>query len=342
MPPTVAGDIEAAGRTPETVAPEASAALRPTAAVPAALPFTLLVEGEGDQPPRLAAELVAALRAEGSDIVPAVVQRSPAGMLAARPRVASSAPMLAIARYDELREAAAKAEAPLRVIAPLTTDDIYIVARADSPLRLIGHLKGGRLNLGAADGGRAVTGEQLYRQMFDAPAPIHPASALDAPAALHLLAEGGPIDAVVLVGARGRAELADLPAAERRKLRLLEAPIDDAATRKALRLYLPVQLEGVAGRPVASLASLGFLVAAGDPLTGAAPLAALARSLCKRLDALQRDGDPKWHDVQAGQSLPIALRPLDTQVIDADWARCGRAGANPTTVAAPAASVSSK
>ena len=323
--PAPAPTAEPARPRPPVAAAPATQPMAATASAAAPPAFDLLVEADGERAPRLAVELAAAL----GSVAPRTVQRSTTTLVGA----AAERPRLAIARYDELRGAADTARPgarPIQVLAPLPAEAVYVVVRNDGPLRRLGDLQGRRLNLGAAEGGRATTGRLLYRQMFGAAPPAHASAALGTAAALQALAGNGALDAVLLVGASARAQLAALPAETQRALRLLAVSRDDPASRKAFQLYLPATVDGLGGPPVESLASLGFLVAADAGAS--ARHAVLVRALCGQLDRLQREGDPAWRDVRAGQQLPIALRHLDTRVIETAWAQCTPAPSRPASI----------
>ena len=80
----------------------------------------------------------------------------------------------AIARYDALKARPAN----WHVVAPLNTEELYAVVRADSPWRSLDELRGRRINVGAAGSARALSGTTLYRQMFGTALPIASATGL--------------------------------------------------------------------------------------------------------------------------------------------------------------------
>ena len=67
---------------------------------------------------------------------------------------------------------------PLRVIMPLYNEEIYFIARADSPLNFVHEIKDAKINVGPLRSGTALSATTLYRQMFGAPLPDANASFL--------------------------------------------------------------------------------------------------------------------------------------------------------------------
>ena len=226
----------------------------------------------------------------------------------------SGAPQVAIVRYDELLAANAVRGAfkpSFEVVAPLYTEEIQVVARADSPLQFIHQIADARINAGPADSGRALTANALYASMFGKPMPQAPGSSLDAQAALRRLVAGDGVDVVLLVGPQPAPWLAGLPAASRRALKLLRFDADSPAGARALQTYLPATLHtngdlgGAApNHSTPTLASLAFLVTTGklDPAERET-IDRFARSFCRSLPTLRREGDGKWRDVQPGLRL---------------------------------------
>jgi hypothetical protein len=294
---------------------------RPFAATLAPPTTELWVDGDGNLPSSMVAELASALGADGeSSNELHVVKSATAGLHGGN----SEPPRLAVASYDELKAASiGKAATRLTVMAPLATQELYVFVRADSPLRYLHELKQKRIDIGPAGGSRAVTVDLLYRKMFGAPMSETQVATVVAPDAMHQLVVGKTLDAVILLGSQAQTVLAAMPEEERRAVRLLALQRDNPESRRALQEYLPATLTGTAGTTVTSLASMNFLVATRPANARETErLGMLTTSLCRHLGKLQREGDPKWREVQAGLQLPIAIRNLDTSVIDTVWARC--------------------
>lgn len=297
----------------------------PSAAPAAAL--SLRVDDEGHLSRRMLAELAQTL-GERSDyrVEPRVVQ----GVSA---RLAGTSPSLAVASYDDLKRAAAGAQIhPVRVLASLGTEPIQVLVRSDSRLHYLHELEGKRIDVGPADGSRALTAALLYRKMFGAPMQAPQAVSTMAPEAVQRLLHDQGLDAVLMLGAQARTVLAALTEDERRALRPLTLQRDRDASRRAMQDYLPMTWTDADGKRVPGLASLFFLVATGtEDASETHRLDLFASSLCEQLGRLQRDGDPGWREVQAGGQLPIALQHVDTRVIDATWAGCRPEGQSAST-----------
>ena len=290
--------------------------------MPAPARFDLLVNSEAGTP-RLPTELARALAADGGADLR--VRATTADALA--PRAGSATAHLAIARYDALQQLrAARPTAAIGVIAPLYTEELYVVVRADSPLRFIHELRGLRINTGPADGDRALTARALYQRMFDKPLPAAPGGTLDAGTALAQLARGGALDAVLLVGAQPDPAWAGLAAETRRGLKLLRVDPTAPASQRALQAYLPAQVRETdgTGPGAETLASMAFLVVSGQPdAEQTEGLGRLARSLCSQLSSLKSGGDAKWREVQPGLQLDAGWPPAAAAA--AAWSQCGQA-----------------
>lgn len=284
--------------SPESLPMPRSIAAPSAAAVPA---LELRVAREGSALPRLPIELARSLRASGPiDLHVHAVAGTAALGDAPLPGPAG----LALARYDELQAAAAGEPRPaLSIVAPLYREEIQVVVRSDSPWTALHEIQDRRINIGRPGGSRAIAGATLYRQMFGREIARSVAGDLDAPAALSQLLAGDSLDAVLLVSAGVAPALGALPARARAALRTLRADPTDPATRRALQHWLPATLDDALATP--TLASLQFLIVRGTPDDAqSAAITAMTRTLCQRLPALQRDGDPKWRDVRPGLQLP--------------------------------------
>ena len=309
--------------TPHTLPPQGLPQAAATLGVPT---LQLIVEGDGTSAPRTARELAGALGFDGKLSVTPRVTKDVTASIAALPAHQAT---LAIVRYDAL-QALSKAARPVVVIAPLYTEDLLAIARADSPMRHLHELRQKRIDVGPADGGRAAAARALYGRMFDAPLPRVGSSALDATESLRRLARGEGLDAVLLVGSQVEAAWARLTPDERRALKPLSLASDDPASVRAARGYLSVKRRagpnGMADEPFSSLAALDFLVVTGSAEqltpTNSPWLAAAAASLCHRLAALQREGDPKWREVTAGLQLPLALPHVRANPAGDAWKQC--------------------
>ncbi len=303
---------------------------KPAGTAPALPVVDLQVDAEGGAPPRLPAELARAL---AGDAQVSLRLRSDGDAEASRSH-------LSIVRYDALRSAAAQDIRPnIGVVAPLYTEELYVVVRAASPLRFIHQIQGRRINVGPEFGGRALTAQTIYQRMFGNAMPGTRDAHLAAPAALAQLLQGDTLDAVLLVEPQPASTLKALSPEMRRGLRLLPLDPNQASSRRAVQAYLPATLRDAAdigtstpkSKPttIPTLASMTFLVANAAPDAGqSAALVHLAQSICRVLPALQRDADPKWREVQPGLQLDTGW-PAD-RLTAAAWRACSGA-APPST-----------
>ena len=90
-------------------------------------------------------------------------------------------PRIALMRYEYLQilraindPGAAAAIDSLRVLMPLYTEEIYLIARRDSPLNFIHQVEGARINVGIEHSSRRLTVARLYQSMFGSRGPHRP------------------------------------------------------------------------------------------------------------------------------------------------------------------------
>jgi TRAP transporter TAXI family solute receptor len=197
---------------------------------------------------------------------------------------------------------------PLRVVMPLFVEEVYFVARADSPMRYVDDIRGARINLGERGSGSALTAASLYRLLFEAALPAARASHLSSEEALAKLVTDRSVDVVVIVGGQPMRLLEDMRPEARELVKLLrlrgtagEGASGRYATATVRERHYPNVLDG----DVEAFAVRTLLVTSDD---GGAPPAArdalvrFAGALCRNLDRLRRHGHPKWREVEP--SLP--------------------------------------
>ena len=315
--------------SPSSPPPRLPSPTPPIAVAAPALPsLELVVEGDAGAPARLPAELARSLAADKGGV--ALRIRTGSGGFSSLVGGPTSQ-RLAIVRYDALQAAARGSAKPaLAVVAPLYTEEIYVVARADSPLQYIHQIEGRRIDVGPAQGGRALTAATLYRRMFGKPLPPAPGRAQDTAAALQTLVAGKALDAVVLVAPQPASALAALSPQARRGIKLLRLDPAHPASQKALQSYLPATLSparGAGDAPTPTLAAMAFLVTTGATDGGQSDtLGRLAESLCRNLPELQRIGDAKWREVRPGLQLETGWP--SAAGAEAAWSACGSAAAD--------------
>ncbi len=227
---------------------------------------------------------------------------------------------LAIVQYDVIQAfvdqaahgngAAAHIADPLRVIAPLYTQELYFIARKDSDLQSVGQLRGRRINVGVVGSGSALTVAALYRRLFDTPMAVGKATYLDDQKALAALTIDRSIDAMVIVAGQPTKLLAAMRPEASAFIKLLPIDAREASTRAAFRDYFPATILRSSypqwlDRDVPTLSVMSFLVTmTGKGAEVDDAVARLTRSLCQNIGALRREGHPKWREVDV--SLRIA------------------------------------
>lgn len=200
---------------------------------------------------------------------------------------------------------------PLRAVMPLYNEEIYFVARADSPLNYIHEIRGRKLAIGPVGSGTALSATTLYRMMFGAALPEANATYVSNEEALIRLTTDKSIDVAVIVAGQPAKLFADMKPEARRYIKLLR--LDDKAgeTARALQTYYPAKILPASypnwiAEEVPTLAVKAFLVTYDYSTAHATAnyLSAFARSLCANFDLLQEQGHAKWREVK------LALPPL--------------------------------
>ena len=201
---------------------------------------------------------------------------------------------------------------PLRVILPLYNEEIYFVARADSPMNFVHEIKDARINAGPIGSGTALTTATLYRLMFNQSLPEAKTTFLTNEDALVKLIADKSVDVVALVLGQPAKLLTDMKPEVRQFIKLLKVDPNHPATKAALKTYFPAVVR-VANYPnllsenIAAFAVKAYLVTYDYNLKDTrAYLARFARSLCDNFGALQSAGHPKWKEVELAMPDPGA------------------------------------
>ncbi|MBS1178901.1 MAG: putative TRAP-type uncharacterized transport system protein, periplasmic component [Proteobacteria bacterium] len=209
-----------------------------------------------------------------------------------------------IAQGEAGNKAAADIIRPLRAILPLYNEEIYFIARADSPLNFIHEIKDARLNVGPLRSGTAMSSTTLYRLMFGQAAPDDRISFLPNEEALVKLTSGDSLDVVVVVAGQPAKLLVDMKPEARALIKLLKFDRNHTSAQAALKTYFPSTVRA-ANYPnllledVPGLAVKAFLVTYDyDRKATQGALAKFARSLCQNFGVLQSQGHPKWKEVE--------------------------------------------
>jgi TRAP-type uncharacterized transport system substrate-binding protein len=300
LPAVIDGDTAQSAPAPEAAisAPPAEPALPP-------LPQIALVTEPGNSTDaQVAADLA---RLMSADRTVQVAHRS--DMLSWPDDDASR---LAIVRYEALdaanrtRARTGEASDKLRIVTPLYTEEIHVIARRDSPLNFIHEIRNAKLNAGPSTGSRGLTAARLYERMFGKPIPQDNLTGFSDDDALLKLVNEKSIDAMIVVAGQPSAWLAEIPPQLAGSIKLLKHDREHPAGQKAIEAYLPTTIRRQSyskwlNENTPALATMTFLVGAEGTSTDAlARFDLFADSFCRNLDRLRSQGHPKWREVQLG------------------------------------------
>lgn len=195
--------------------------------------------------------------------------------------------------------------APVRVIAPVREEEIYLLVRSDSPLNFVHEIEHARINLGPLHGGTALSVATLYRLMFDTALPEAQTSFHSHQEALVKLTEQ-TVDVVALVAPQPARLLADMRPEAKRFVKLLKFDANHASTGGILKVYpaktIPAtSYPNLLSEDLPALAVKIYLVSHGK---NDALQTRLADAWCKNLPRLRAEGNP------ALRGLEPALPPL--------------------------------
>ncbi|VWX62379.1 conserved exported hypothetical protein [Burkholderiales bacterium 8X] len=193
---------------------------------------------------------------------------------------------------------------PLRLILPLYDEEIYFVARADSPLNAIHEIKDKKIAVGALGSGTALTSRTLYQLMFGQPISAANAQYMSNEDALIKLTVDKSIDVAVIVAGQPAKLFADMKPEARNYIKILK--LDEAApeSARAKKTYFPatIRADNYANWLTADVPTLtvkAYLVTYEYGLQSTVGyLGRFADSLCANFDKLQAQGHPKWKQVR--------------------------------------------
>ena len=195
---------------------------------------------------------------------------------------------------------------PLRVIMPLYNEEIYFIARSDSPLNFVHEIKDAKINVGPLRSGTAMSATTIYRQLFGATLPDANASFLSNEDALLKLVSDSGLDVVVVVAGQPAKLLVDMKPEARQLVKLLKFDANHASSREVLNTYFAATVRAssypnLLKEDLPSVAVKAFLVTYDYNLGSTVnSLTRFARSLCQNFAALQSQGHPKWREVDLG------------------------------------------
>jgi TRAP transporter TAXI family solute receptor len=205
---------------------------------------------------------------------------------------------------------------PLRVVMPLHDEELALIVRADSELDSIDDIRDARINLGEKGSGSATTVATLYRRMFGTPIAPGNASWLSEEQALVRLITDKTVDVVAVVAGQPARLLADMKPEARRFIKLLRFDEADPTSASVLRAYPRATIRAgsypnLLEDDVDTIAVPTLLVTAADGSRQTSDaLVRLMESLCRNFEKLQRNGHPKWREVELRLPEQIGGMPL--------------------------------
>ncbi|MBT2321835.1 TAXI family TRAP transporter solute-binding subunit [Variovorax paradoxus] len=193
---------------------------------------------------------------------------------------------------------------PLRLIMPLYDEEIYFVARADSPLAHIHEIRNKKMAVGPIGSGTALTSRTLYQLMFGEQLAAANAQYVSNEEALVKLTVDKSIDVAIIVAGQPAKIFSEMKPEARNYIKLLK--LDDAApeTQRAKKTYFPATIRTASyatwlTADVPTLTVKAYLVTYDYGLQSTVGnLGRFADSLCTNFDKLQAHGHPKWKQVR--------------------------------------------
>ncbi|MEJ8821609.1 TAXI family TRAP transporter solute-binding subunit [Variovorax humicola] len=193
---------------------------------------------------------------------------------------------------------------PLRLIMPLYDEEIYFVARADSPLEFIHEIKGKKLGVGPIGSGTALTSRTLYQLMFGEPIPAANAQFLSNEDALVALTVDKTIDIAIIVAGQPAKLFTDMQPEARNYIKILKLDEKAPETTRGKKTYFPATIRASSysswlTADIPTWTVKAYLVTYDYGLQSTVGnLTQFAESLCANFDKLQANGHPKWKQVR--------------------------------------------
>jgi TRAP transporter TAXI family solute receptor len=193
---------------------------------------------------------------------------------------------------------------PLRLILPLYDEEIYFVARADSPLNSIHEIRDKKLGVGPLGSGTALSARTLYQLMFGEPIPAANAQYLSNEEALARLTVDKSIDVAIIVAGQPAKLFTDMKPEARNFIKILKLDEKAPETARVTKTYFPATIRATSyanwlTADIPTLTIKAYLVTYDYGLQSTVGnLSRFAESLCTNFDKLQANGHPKWKQVR--------------------------------------------
>jgi TRAP transporter TAXI family solute receptor len=229
---------------------------------------------------------------------------------------------------------------PLRLIMPLYNEEIYFIARSDSPLNFVHEIRDAKINVGPLQSGTAMSATTIYRMMFNQQMPDESTSFLSNEDALVKLVTDKSLDVVIAVAGQPAKLLTDMKPEARSLIKLLKIDPNHPATKAALKTYFASTVRvsnypNLISEDVPGFAVKAFLVTYDYSLpTTLTNLGRFARSFCQNFETLQKEGHPKWKEVEL--AMPeVGKGWIYSPPTAREFKRCTAAQAKPAMRAKP-------
>src|SRR5262249_1742186 len=120
---------------------------------------------------------------------------------------------------------------------PLYNEEIYFIARSDSPLNFVHEIRDTKINVGPLQSGTAMSATTIYRLMFNRPMPDDATSFLSNEDALVKLVTDKTLDGELAVAGQPAKLLTEMKPEARSLIKLLKIDPENPATKAALKTY---------------------------------------------------------------------------------------------------------
>src|SRR4030095_4919093 len=189
---------------------------------------------------------------------------------------------------------------PLRLIMTLYDEEIYFVARADSPLNSIHEIKNKKIGVGPLGSDTALTSRTLYQVMFEETMPTAPAQYLSNEDALDKLTVDKSIDVAIIVAGQPAKLFSDMKPEARNYIKILKLDESAPETVRAKKTYFPAVIRATSysnwlTSDVPTLTVKAYLVTYDYGVRSTVGnLGRFADSLCTNFEKIQANGHPQW------------------------------------------------
>lgn len=247
-----------------------------------------------------------------------ILQRGPNANLAIFPATAPYAYANAASRGSL---DAVQAFAPIRVVAPLYSEEIHFIARADSPYNAVHDIQDARINVGAQKGSTALSVATLYRLLFDRPIARMQLSELSYEKALVSLVTDKSVDIVAIIGDQPVRVLGGMKPEARQFIKLLRFDVSHPSSAEVLKVFSETTISASSYKSLLTedlpgIALTSYLVVYRPRFDTSDPwMRAFARSWCLNAERIRASEyskilAPTFSPMKSGDRWPYASSKL--------------------------------